>query len=138
MSTTTPATSDRSDAGARIESRSIDWVPLSERTGKPWSLFPLWFMSNANITTLATGMVGASLGASFVTSLLAIVLGVAVGTIFTAFHSAQGPQLGLPQMIQSRAQFGYPRRRSSSARSSCSASWASTCSTRCWPPTSSL
>ena len=24
-----------------------------------------------------------------------------------AFHSAQGPQLGLPQMIQSRAQFGY-------------------------------
>ena len=25
----------------------------------------------------------------------------------TAFHSAQGPQLGLPQMIQSRAQFGY-------------------------------
>jgi purine-cytosine permease-like protein len=24
-----------------------------------------------------------------------------------AFHSAQGPQLGLPQMIQSRPQFGY-------------------------------
>ena len=90
-----------------IESRSIDWVPLSERSGKPWSLFPLWFMSNANVTTLATGMLGAALGASLVTSLLAIVLGVAVGTVFTAFHSAQGPQLGLPQMIQSRAQFGY-------------------------------
>ena len=26
---------------------------------------------------------------------------------FMAFHSAQGPQLGLPQMIQSRPQFGY-------------------------------
>ena len=24
-----------------------------------------------------------------------------------AFHAAQGPTLGLPQMIQSRAQFGY-------------------------------
>ena len=24
-----------------------------------------------------------------------------------AFHSAQGPQLGLPQMVQSRPQFGY-------------------------------
>ena len=24
-----------------------------------------------------------------------------------AFHAAQGPALGLPQMIQSRAQFGY-------------------------------
>ncbi|MFC0681355.1 purine-cytosine permease family protein [Lysobacter korlensis] len=91
----------------RVESRSIDWVPLTERHGKPWSLFPLWFMSNANITTLATGMLGAALGANLTTSLLAIVAGVAVGTIFTAFHSAQGPQLGLPQMIQSRAQFGY-------------------------------
>ncbi len=90
-----------------IESKSIDWVPLDERRGKPTTLFPLWFMSNANLTTLATGMVGAALGASFLTSLLAIVLGAAVGTVFTAFHSAQGPQLGLPQMIQSRAQFGY-------------------------------
>jgi nucleobase:cation symporter-1, NCS1 family len=35
------------------------------------------------------------------------VLGVLVGTLFMAFHSAQGPQLGLPQMIQSRPQFGY-------------------------------
>ena len=29
------------------------------------------------------------------------------GTVFMAFHAAQGPTLGLPQMIQSRAQFGY-------------------------------
>ncbi|WP_353987447.1 purine-cytosine permease family protein [Ruicaihuangia caeni] len=92
---------------AAIETRSIDWVPMSERTGKPWSLFPLWFMSNANVTTLATGMLGAALGATLLSSVTAIILGVAVGTIFTAFHSAQGPQLGLPQMIQSRAQFGY-------------------------------
>ena len=39
--------------------------------------------------------------------MLAIVAGVLVGTLFMAFHSAQGPQLGLPQMIQSRPQFGY-------------------------------
>lgn len=90
-----------------IESKSVDWVPLDERKGRPSTLFPLWFMSNANLTTLATGMVGAALGASLLTSLLAILSGTAVGTVFTAFHSAQGPQLGLPQMIQSRAQFGY-------------------------------
>ena len=96
-----------SDSGDIIESKSIDWVPLDERRGNPSSLFPLWFMSNANLTTLATGMVGAALGASFLSSLAAIILGAAIGTVFTAFHSAQGPQLGLPQMIQSRAQFGY-------------------------------
>lgn len=90
-----------------IEQRSIDWVPLDERTGNPRSLFSLWFMSNANITTLATGMLGAALGATFLSSATAILLGGAIGTVFTAFHSAQGPQLGIPQMIQSRAQFGY-------------------------------
>ena len=29
-----------------------------------------------------------------------------VGTLFMAYHSVQGPRLGIPQMIQSRAQFG--------------------------------
>jgi len=37
---------------------------------------------------------------------IAILLGCGVGTFFMAFHSTQGPQLGLPQMIQSRPQFG--------------------------------
>jgi purine-cytosine permease-like protein len=38
---------------------------------------------------------------------IAVVLGCVLGTFFMAFHSTQGPQLGLPQMIQSRPQFGY-------------------------------
>ena len=36
-----------------IEVRSIDYVPLDERHGKVWSQGPLWFMSNAQIATLA-------------------------------------------------------------------------------------
>lgn len=40
-------------------------------------------------------------------AIVAIIVGVVVGTLFMASHSAQGPHLGLPQMIQSRAQFGY-------------------------------
>lgn len=103
----TPTANTSNTTTRTVEARSIDWVPLAERGGKVSSLFPLWFMSNANLTTLATGMLGAALGATLGVSLFAIVLGAAIGTIFTAFHSAQGPQLGLPQMIQSRAQFGY-------------------------------
>jgi nucleobase:cation symporter-1, NCS1 family len=91
----------------RLEVRSIDYVPLSERHGKIWHLGPLWFMSNAQIATLAVGLIGISEGGSLFWSVLAIVAGVLVGTLFMAFHSAQGPQLGLPQMIQSRPQFGY-------------------------------
>jgi NCS1 family nucleobase:cation symporter-1 len=90
-----------------VEVRSIDYVPLSERHGELWHLGPLWFMGNAQIATLAVGVVGVSAGGNLFWSLVAIVTGVLIGTFFTASHSAQGPQLGLPQMIQSRPQFGY-------------------------------
>src|SRR5579872_5802790 len=99
-------TSTQSRPGG-LEIRSIDYVPLNERHGKVWHLGPLWFMSNAQIATLAVGLISISEGASLFWSVLAILLGVLVGTLFMAFHSAQGPQLGLPQMIQSRPQFGY-------------------------------
>ncbi len=100
-------TKEPSQRGGGLESRSIDYVPLTERHGKLWHLGPLWFMSNAQIATLAVGLISISEGASLFWSVLAIVVGVLVGTLFMAFHSAQGPQLGLPQMIQSRPQFGY-------------------------------
>ena len=90
-----------------LEVRSIDYVPLNERHGKLWHLGPLWFMSNAQIATLAVGVISVSAGGNLIWSLLAILLGVVIGTFFMAAHCAQGPQLGLPQMIQSRPQFGY-------------------------------
>lgn len=90
-----------------LEIRSIDYVPLDERHGKLWHLGPLWFMSNAQIATLAVGLISITEGGNLIWSLIAIVAGTLLGTFFMAFHSAQGPQLGLPQMIQSRPQFGY-------------------------------
>src|SRR3954467_4056578 len=92
---------------AGLEVRSIDYVPLSERHGKLWHLGPLWFMSNAQIATLAVGVLGVTTGGNLIWSLIALLLGPSVGPFFMAAHSAQGPQLGLPQMIQSRPQFGY-------------------------------
>ena len=92
---------------AGVEVRSIDYVPLNERHGKLWHLGPLWFMSNAQIATLAVGLISFFEGGNVLWSLIAIIVGILVGTLFMAFHSAQGPQLGLPQMIQSRPQFGY-------------------------------
>jgi len=91
----------------KIENRSIDYVPLSERHGKVWHLWPVWFTGDAHLATLATGAIAVTMGASLGWSALAIVAGCALGTFFMAFHSTQGPQMGLPQMIQSRPQFGY-------------------------------
>jgi NCS1 family nucleobase:cation symporter-1 len=93
--------------GSLVEVRSIDYVPQAERFGKVWHLGPVWFQGNAQLATLAVGQIGVSLGLNFAWSLVAILLGTLVGTLFMAFHSAQGPKLGLPQMIQSRPQFGY-------------------------------
>ena len=90
-----------------IEHRSIDYVPLSERHGKVWHLWPVWFTGDAHLATIATGFVGVALGGNLVWMTIAVILGCALGTFFMAFHSTQGPQLGLPQMIQSRPQFGY-------------------------------
>jgi purine-cytosine permease-like protein len=93
--------------GIPIEKRSIDYVPLAERHGKVWHLWPVWFAGDAHLATLAVGVLGIALGGNLLWTAVAIILGCAIGTFFMAFHSAQGPQLGLPQMIQSRPQFGY-------------------------------
>ena len=90
-----------------LEKRSIDYVPLAERHGKVWHLWPVWFSGNAQLATVAVGVLGVALGSNLLWTAVAVVAGCAIGTFFMAFHSAQGPQLGLPQMIQSRPQFGY-------------------------------
>lgn len=90
----------------QVENRSIDFIPEHERYGQARSLFFVWFGANANITTVAAGILPISLGLNLFWSALAILLGSMIGAIFMASHSAQGPKLGIPQMIQSRAQFG--------------------------------
>jgi NCS1 family nucleobase:cation symporter-1 len=90
-----------------IERRSIDWVPEDERHGKLWHQMPLWFLGNFQYFSIPIGFIGPGLGLSLGWTILAGLLGIFTGTVFMAFHATQGPTLGLPQMIQSRAQFGY-------------------------------
>ena len=85
-----------SDRGA-VEVRSIDYVPLRERHGKLWHLGPLWFMANAQIATLAVGVVGVSAGGNLLWSLVAIVVGVLVGTFFMAFTRRRDRSSGSPR-----------------------------------------
>jgi purine-cytosine permease-like protein len=91
----------------RIERRSIDYVPEDERHGKVWHQGPFWFLGNFQFFTITIGFIGPSLGLAMGWTILAGTLGILFGTLFMAFHAIQGAQLGLPQMIQSRAQFGY-------------------------------
>ncbi len=92
---------------AAIESRSIDYVPVSERHGMVWQQGPFWFMGNFQPFTITIGFIGPAIGLSALQTIIFGTLGIGFGTLFMAFHATQGPHLGLPQMIQSRAQLGY-------------------------------
>jgi NCS1 family nucleobase:cation symporter-1 len=90
-----------------IEHKSIDYIAEDERHGRVIDQTPFWFLGNFHFFTIAIGFVGPTMGLSFGFTSLAGALGILFGTLFVAFHASQGAELGLPQMIQSRAQFGY-------------------------------
>ncbi|BAK77018.1 permease for cytosine/purines uracil thiamine allantoin [Pseudogulbenkiania sp. NH8B] len=101
----TPASQGQN--GLEIEGHSIDFIPDHERTDKLSTQGPFWFVGNFTFFTMTIGFVGPSVGLSSLWTTIAGTLGIMFGTLFMAFHGSQGPHLGLPQMIQSRAQFGY-------------------------------
>ncbi|WP_020495971.1 purine-cytosine permease family protein [Sciscionella marina] len=104
----TEATSEPSTvrSGGLVERRSIGVVPDAERHGRPVNQFTLWFGTNLQITTVVTGALAVVFGSGAFWAVLGLLIGNALGGAVMALHSAQGPKLGLPQMISSRAQFG--------------------------------
>ncbi|AYX40060.1 cytosine/purines/uracil/thiamine/allantoin permease family protein [Burkholderia pseudomallei] len=88
------------------ERRTIDYIPDHERHGKLSSQFTLWLGANLQVTAIVTGALAVVLGGDVSWSLVGLALGQLLGAAVMALHGAQGPQLGLPQMISSRVQFG--------------------------------
>ncbi|WP_321938475.1 cytosine permease [Paraburkholderia sp. J8-2] len=98
---------DNRNAVPLIEKHTIGYVPENERHGKVRDLFTLWFGGNIAPLPIVTGALGVQLyHLNLMWGIVAIIVGQALGGILMALHSAQGPQMGIPQMIQSRAQFG--------------------------------
>jgi nucleobase:cation symporter-1, NCS1 family len=90
-----------------IEQHTIYPIPLDERHGRAGQLFTLWFGANLNVLTVVTGALATTIfHQSFLSGVIAILVGNLTGTVFMALHAAQGPRLGVPQMVQSRGQFG--------------------------------
>uniref|UniRef100_UPI0023609ADF purine-cytosine permease family protein n=1 Tax=Pseudomonas asplenii TaxID=53407 RepID=UPI0023609ADF len=90
-----------------IEQHTVDYVPLAERHGQARDLFTLWFSTNIAPLPIVTGaMVVQVFHLNLFWGLIAIALGHLVGGLVIALASAQGPRMGIPQMVQSRGQFG--------------------------------
>ena len=90
-----------------LEELTIQPVPESKRTGNVRHLFSFWFTVQIIPLAVVTGLLGPTVfGLDVLSTVLAIVIGSLVGAVFMALHSAQGPTLGVPQMIQARGQCG--------------------------------
>ena len=91
-----------------VEPGGAEFIPLSERHGRPLQLFWTWTSPNMEFATVFVGFIGVVFfGLSFWATFLAVVLGTALGSITQGILSTQGPQYGVPQMVLSRRGFGY-------------------------------
>ena len=99
--------SSEDTAALGIERHTIYQIPLDQRHGQARHLFTLWFGANMTVLTIVTGALATTVfHQSFVAGVAGILVGNLVGAVFMALHAAQGPQLGVPQMVQSKGQFG--------------------------------
>jgi NCS1 family nucleobase:cation symporter-1 len=95
------------EQATRLEINTIQPIPADARHGTARDLFSVWFGSNLTLLTIVTGGLAVTVFAlPFAWAVAGLVLGNLVGAIFMALHAAQGPTLGVPQMIQTRGQFG--------------------------------
>jgi NCS1 family nucleobase:cation symporter-1 len=90
-----------------LENHTIRPIPADERHGTAADQFTVWCGSSFTLLTIATGGLAVTVFAlPFAWAVLGLALGNFVGAFFMALHAAQGPTLGVPQMIQTRGQFG--------------------------------
>lgn len=92
----------------RFEQQHILPIPEDERTGTNWSVFAIWVSLNMMPLAVVTGAIASgAYGLPVIWSIIAIVAGNVIGAFGASLHASQGPHLGIPQMLQARAQFGY-------------------------------
>jgi nucleobase:cation symporter-1, NCS1 family len=96
------------DRLATIEPGGAEYIPLSERHGKPHQQFWTWVSPNMEFATIFVGIIGVwFFGQSFWAATLAIVLGTGLGSLSMGALAARGPLFGVPQMVLSRIGFGW-------------------------------
>jgi nucleobase:cation symporter-1, NCS1 family len=91
-----------------VEPGGAEFIPLSERHGRPLQLFWTWTSPNMEFATIFVGVLAiAGFGLGFWEAALALALGSAIGGITQGILSRRGPRYGVPQMVLSRLGFGY-------------------------------
>lgn len=91
----------------QIEQHTIHPIAVDARHGRARDLFTVWFGSNVMLLTVITGALAVTVfRLPFAWAAASLLVGNLVGGLMMALHAAQGPTLGVPQMVQTRGQFG--------------------------------
>jgi NCS1 family nucleobase:cation symporter-1 len=91
----------------QIEQHTIHPIAPDARHGRARDLFTIWFGSNVMLLTVITGALAVTVfQLPFGWAVASLLIGNLVGGLMMALHAAQGPTLGVPQMVQTRGQFG--------------------------------
>ncbi len=91
----------------RIEQHTIHPIAADARHGRARDLFTVWFGTNVMLLTVITGALAVTVfRLPFGWAVGSLLVGNLLGGLMMALHAAQGPTLGVPQMVQTRGQFG--------------------------------
>lgn len=91
-----------------VEPGGIEYIPDRERHGRPLNLVWTWMSPNLEFATVYVGVIPiAVFGGAFWPTVLALTLGIAMGSVTHAILSTWGPRFGVPQLVESRGAFGY-------------------------------
>jgi purine-cytosine permease-like protein len=91
-----------------VEPGGIEYIPERERHGKPVNLVWTWMSPNLEFATIYVGVIPiAVFGGAFWPTVLALTVGIALGSLTHAILSTWGPRFGVPQLVQSRGAFGF-------------------------------
>ncbi len=92
-----------------VEPGGIEYIAPSERHGSPRQGFWTWTSPNLEFATVFIGVLPVVLfgGGFFWATSAALLVGTALGSAAHGLLSAMGPRLGVAQMVESRAGFGF-------------------------------
>ena len=93
---------------AAVEPGGVEYIPQTERHGTPAQLFWTWMSPNFEFATVYVGVLPIVLfGGGFWLTVIGLLVGTALGAATHGWLSTFGPRYGVPQLIQSRASFGF-------------------------------
>jgi purine-cytosine permease-like protein len=94
------------DEVGKVETRGTDFIPEEERHGKASELFWIWMAGQFSLGIIVLGSLPVLFGLGWWSSLTALTVGIAIGSILYTPLALFGPRLGTNDPVASGAHFG--------------------------------